>query len=178
MGERHLVLVGLMGAGKTTIGGRCAARLGRPFVDTDDIVVAHTGRAVAEIFSSDGEAAFRALERGAVADACAAPVASVIACGGGAVLDAANRRVLREHGVVVWLDAPPDELARRTAGDDGRPLLATGDRIATLSRLARLRAGAYEAAAHARVDTTTGDEDAVVDAVLDAFEQLGADVVP
>src|SRR5207249_11210333 len=103
---------------------------------------------------------FRDWERQAVAEASRAPVATVIACGGGAVLDASNRRVLRAHGTVVWLDADADVLAARTAGDDGRPLLATGDRRATLARLARLRAGAYEAAAHVRVDTGALDEDA------------------
>ncbi len=83
--SRHLVLVGLMGAGKTTVGEVCASRLGRPFVDTDDVVEATTGRVIAEIFATDGEAAFREAERRAVADVCASPEPLVIACGGGAV---------------------------------------------------------------------------------------------
>jgi shikimate kinase len=167
--ERHLVLVGLMGAGKTTVGRGCAARLGRAFVDTDELVGATTGRSVAEIFASDGEAAFRVLERSAIADACASPNPMVIACGGGAVLDPDNRRALREHAVVVWLDAAPDVLAARTAGNEARPLLAGADHATALTRLARLRAGAYEAAAHVRVDTADLDVARAVDAVLDAF---------
>jgi shikimate kinase len=167
--ERHLVLVGLMGAGKTTVGRGCAARLGRPFVDTDELVVASSGRLVAEIFASDGEAVFRAIERAAVADACAAPVPTVIACGGGAVLDPDNRRTLRAHAVVVWLDAPASVLAARTRGNADRPLLAGADHATALTRLARLRADAYEAAAHVRVDTADRDVEVVVDAVLDAY---------
>lgn len=157
-----------MGAGKTTVGREVAARLGRPFVDTDDLVVARTGRAVSEIFTADGEAAFRAFEREAVADACASPTPAVISCGGGAVLDAENRRVLRAQSTVVWLDAPPEILAARTAGNDARPLLAGGDHVTTLRRLATLRAPAYEATAHTRVDTGALDRAAVVDAVLAA----------
>jgi shikimate kinase len=167
----HLVLVGLMGAGKSTVGARCAARLGRELVDTDDLVELHARASVAEIFASDGEAGFRARERAAVADAVASPGALVVSCGGGAVIDAANRAALRAGGVVVWLDGPSDVLAARVAGDTGRPLLASGDRVATLDRLARLRADAYEACAHARVDTTSLDIDEVADRVLACYEE-------
>jgi len=104
---KHLVLVGLMGAGKTTVGQMCAARLGRAFVDTDDLVETLAHASVSEIFASDGEARFRELEQQAVAEACASPEPLVIACGGGAVLAPANRRLLRAAGTVVWLRAPP-----------------------------------------------------------------------
>src|ERR1041385_704881 len=105
---RHLVLVGLPGAGKSTVGERCAARLGRPLVDTDDIVQAGAGMVTTEIFAIEGESGFREREHQAVADACASPVPVVIACGGGAVLRADNRTLLRSRGVVVWLRAEPD----------------------------------------------------------------------
>jgi shikimate kinase len=108
----HLVLVGLMGAGKTTVGQACAARLGRAFVDTDDLVVTLAGVPFDEIWRDGGEPRFRELERAAVADACASPDPLVIACGGGAVLDPDNRARLRAAGVVVWLRAPVDVLAR------------------------------------------------------------------
>ena len=94
MSGRHLVLVGLMGAGKTTVGRRCAKRLERPFVDTDELVVAAAGVPFAELWSAEEEAGFRVRERAAVADAAASPEPLVIACGGGAVLDSENRRAL------------------------------------------------------------------------------------
>jgi shikimate kinase len=152
-GSRHLVLVGLMGAGKTSVGARCAAALGRPFVDTDELVEATAGRTVRDIFVTEGEGGFRARERAAVADACASPEPLVIACGGGAVLDAENRAAMRDHGVVVWLRASPERLAERVGSGEGRPLLDGGAPVETLERLAALRAAAYVAAAHVTIDT-------------------------
>jgi shikimate kinase len=168
--QRHLVLVGLMGAGKTTVGERCAERLGRPFVDTDDVVEAVARRSVREIFAEAGESTFRQLERDAVRDATAAPSPIVLACGGGAVLDPENRRHLREAGTVVWLRAVPAVLAERV-GADGveRPLLAPRGAVATLERLAVVRAAAYEAVADVTVDTDGRTIDEVADAVLEVY---------
>jgi shikimate kinase len=171
---RHLVLVGLMGAGKSTVGERCAAELGRPFVDTDRLVELHAGTTVADVFAQQGEAAFRALERTAVADACASPEPLVIACGGGAVLDADNRRVLREHGVVVWLRAGADVLGARVGSGAGRPLLHGAPPAATLERLAELRAPSYEAAAHVAVDTDGLPIEAVTTRVIEEFRAWNA----
>jgi shikimate kinase len=172
---RHLVLIGLMGAGKTTVGRRCAEALGRAFVDTDDLVVAHAGAAVPEIFASEGEAGFRDRERAVVADVVASPEPLVIACGGGAMVDAVNRRAVRETGFVVWLTCAPDELATRVErdGTQTRPLLAGGPTTATLARLEGLRASAYEQAADARIVTDGRDVDAVAAMVLAAYR--GAD---
>ena len=179
MGEfpkRHLALVGLMGAGKTSVGRVCAKRLGRLLVDTDDLVVATTGRTVAEIFADDGEPAFRALERRAVADACASPEPAVIACGGGAPLDPENREVLRRHCCVVWLRAPVATLAQRCGSGQGRPLLAGPvPPEVTLGRLSDLRAPAYEAAAHVVLDTAGCSLDEAAVGVLDAFCRWGAE---
>jgi len=152
MTSRHLVLVGLMGAGKTTVGQRCAQLLDRPFVDTDDLVVASTGMTVPEIFERFGEARFRELERDAVANACASPDPLVIACGGGAVLDPDTRKRLRAAGRVAWLQAPPQVLGARVGDGLSRPLLRDGN-VATLERLAALRGPAYEDAADFVVDT-------------------------
>jgi shikimate kinase len=168
---QHLVLVGLMAAGKTTVGERCARRLGRPFVDTDELVEATAGMTVAEVFQLSGEGRFRALEREAVADACASPAPAVIACGGGAVLHADNRRVLRAAGFVVWLQAPPPVLSERLDGEAAgpqRPLLS-GGAAATLERLAVVRAHAYEAVADDVVDTDGRSVDQVTDAVLRVY---------
>jgi shikimate kinase len=167
----HLVLVGLMGAGKTTVGQACAARLGRAFVDTDDLVVTLAGVPFDEIWRDGGEPRFRELERAAVADACASPDPLVIACGGGAVLDPDSRARLRAAGVVVWLRAPVDVLAARVGDGGGRPLLR-GDPAGVLARLERLREPAYEAAAHRVVDTGDHEVDAVADLVIDAFQAV------
>jgi shikimate kinase len=174
MTDRHLVLVGLMGAGKTTVGKRCADRLGRAFLDTDELIVAAAGVPFDELWAAEGELGFRARERAAVTDAVASPVPLVISCGGGTVLDPDNRRTLRAAGVVVWLTASSEALASRLKGDDSRPLLAGGDRTATLERLATVRAPAYEAAAHATVDTAGRTIDDVTDAVLEEFARCAA----
>ncbi len=159
----HLVLIGMMGAGKTTVGARCAALLDRPFVDVDDIVEAVTGRTVREIFATDGEAAFRALEAEALRDACAAPEPSVIAAGGGAMQDPVNRRAVEQAGTVVWLRAEPDELARRVTADGvaERPMLAGTDAAPSIERLLAVRTAGYEGLADVVVDTDGRDVDAV-----------------
>jgi shikimate kinase len=163
-----------MGAGKTSVGAACAVRLERPFVDTDDLVVARTGMPVAEFFASYGEAAFRELEREVVADVCASPEPLVVACGGGTVLDPENRRRLRASGTVVWLYAPVRVLAERVGitPESTRPLLA-GDPVVVLSRLEAQREAAYEASAHVRIDTSERDVDQAAIAVLDAYEEDG-----
>jgi shikimate kinase len=159
-----------MGVGKTTVGAACATRLARPFVDTDDVVEASTGMSVAELFEHEGEARFRELEHQAVVDACATPAPAVIACGGGAVVDADNRRRIHQAGFVVWLQAPVPTLMARVKTGAGRPLLE-GRGTATLERLALVRAAAYDAAADASVDTEGRTVPDVVDAVLEAYRQ-------
>jgi shikimate kinase len=173
MGDKHLVLIGLMGAGKTTVGKQCARRLGREFVDTDDLVVARAGMPVDDIFRMYGEAKFRDLEREAIADVCASPVPLVIACGGGAVLNPENRRQLRAAGVIVWLRAPVSVLASRVGNGATRPLLA-GDPTGALTRLDKLREPVYEATAHCAVETQGLDVAGVADAVIGAYEGVPA----
>ncbi len=173
MRDKHLVLIGLMGAGKTTVGELCARQLGRDFVDTDDVVVALAGMPVDDIFRTRGEPSFRDLERAAVADVCASPAPLVIACGGGTVLDAENRRQLRATGVIVWLRAPVSVLAARVGDGATRPLLA-GDPTGALSRLEKLREPVYDAAAHCSVDTDGLDIPSVADAVIGVYEGIRA----
>jgi shikimate kinase len=149
---RKLILIGLRGSGKTSVGRRAALRLGIPFIDTDRAVVDRAGKTIADIFRDSGEPAFRALEKEAVADALRAPGPAVIAAGGGAVLDPANVAAFRAAGFVVWLTAPIDTLAARVAADSGtaagRPSL-TGRPVALeLADLARIRDPLYRTAAH------------------------------
>jgi shikimate kinase len=163
--ERHLVLIGLMGAGKTTVGRRCAKRLGRDFVDLDEEIIGRAAMSIEDIWRERGEEQFREVEREVVVDVCASPVPLVIACGGGTVVDPESRQRLRAVGTIVWLRAPVAVLAARVGHDARRPLLA-GDPSGALARLAELRAGAYAAAADAVVDTEGRDVKAVADAVL------------
>jgi len=170
--RRHLVLVGLMGSGKTEVGRECARRLGRPFVDTDALVEARAGRSIADIFRHDGEDAFRLLERDAVAHACASPEPAVISCGGGAVLSEENRRVMRGEGTVVLLTAPVEVLAARVGAGEGRPLLGSAEPADVLACLAAERDDAYRAAAHVAVDTSGHDLVAVADDVLACLDEV------
>ena len=170
--RRHLVLVGLMGAGKTTVGARCAERLGRPFVDTDDQIVLRAAMPFEEIWRTGGEARFRELEREVVADVCASPEPLVIASGGGAIVDPENRRRFRDVGVVVWLRAETAVLAARVGDGATRPLLA-GDPEGALARLGAARQDAYAASADSVVDTDGRAIDEVADAVLDAYKEHG-----
>src|SRR5690606_945783 len=141
-----------MGAGKTSI-GRCLARhFGLAFADSDHEVERRTGAPIPTIFDCEGEGGFRAREREILAALVAGPDA-VIATGGGAVLDPANRRGLSEAGFVVYLQADVASQLQRLARDRVRPLLATGDREATLRRLAAERAPLYAEVADLTFDT-------------------------
>ena len=162
----HIVLVGMMGTGKTTVGTLLAKRLGRPFVDSDAEVEARTGRTVREIFETDGEAAYRPLETEALLDALASPVPAVIAAAGGVVLAERNRQALEQQAaLVVWLRADPAVLARRVRYHDHRPLLDSNP-AATLARLAAERTPLYAEVADVIVDEGTKTPDEIADEIL------------
>jgi shikimate kinase len=165
----------MMGSGKTSVGRVCAQRLQRQFVDTDHLIEERAGTPVAEIFSTRGEPAFRELERDAVADACAADAPTVIACGGGVVLDPANRETLRAAGCVVWLRADAAALGDRVRKSSNiRPLIATDGAVsatALLEQIAADRAAHYDEVADVRVDTGDRSVAEVADAVLEAYRR-------
>ena len=152
--DRHVVLVGLMGAGKSTLGRRLAAKLGRPFFDSDDLVESTTGRTVREIWLTDGEAAFRVMETDVLRASLAATTPSVIAAAGGVVLSPSNRDALRDSGArVVWLRADPARLVQRVRSGTHRPLL-DDDPLAALRHMDSERATLYSEVATDQVDTT------------------------
>lgn len=165
---RNIVLIGLMGSGKTTVGRILAVRLQREFYDTDEMVERETGQTVSEIFAVEGQRRFRALESEAIR-AVAALRGRVIAVGGGAVTVPANVTHLRATGDLVWLDADPAELAARCAaeGVELRPLLAGGDPAERIAALRTARHADYVAAAAHRIDTGGMTPEEVADAVLE-----------
>ena len=170
--SRHVALVGAMGSGKSEVGRRLARRLGRPFVDIDELVESGAGLSIAELFERDGEEAFRALERDALAAALKSPPA-VVATGGGAVIDAGSRRRLRERAVIVWLRVTPDVAAARIGPDPSRPLLVGGARLA-LTRLIAEREPLYRQVSHEVVDTDGADIDQIVDDLVDLLNPMGS----
>ncbi|HET8567920.1 MAG TPA: bifunctional shikimate kinase/3-dehydroquinate synthase [Candidatus Limnocylindria bacterium] len=170
-GRPNLVLSGLMGAGKSTCGAAAAAALGLPFVDLDAVVERRAGRTVAEIFAAGGEAAFRALERAAVADA-ARLSSTVIAAGGGAPADRASFASLARTGVSALLSVTPAEAVRRVGAASARPLLA-GDARATLERLAVERGDAYAAAGEA-LDTSARTAEDVTRELVGRYRSAAA----
>ncbi|HST46583.1 shikimate kinase [Jatrophihabitans sp.] len=148
----RVVLVGLPGTGKSSVGAELARRLGVPFADTDELVTRQTGRSVAEIFERQGEAAFRELEADLIAEALAG-FGGVLALGGGAVTTGAVRADLAASGVpVVLLTAGQDELLNRLAPAEPRPLLA-GNASDRLAELAAARGGWYAEVATVSIDT-------------------------
>jgi shikimate kinase len=164
--DQHLVLVGLMGSGKTTVGRIVADRLGRRVIDSDAVIERLTGRTVREIFAEDGEDAFRAFETAALLDALATTEPAVIAAAGGVVLRAENREALKQaNAKVVWLCATPSLLVDRVTSGGHRPLL-DDDPAGTLQRMYETRQSLYREVADAivLVDNRTPNE--VVEAVM------------
>jgi shikimate kinase len=149
----NLVLVGPMGAGKTSIGRRLSERFGLPFVDADREIEAQTGASVTTIFECEGETGFRARERALLAQLLA-EAGRVVATGGGAVIDDGSRQLLRERGFVVYLHADVPAQLARLARDRTRPLLQRPDREAVLQQLAEARAPLYAEVADLRYDTS------------------------
>jgi shikimate kinase len=161
---RTIVLMGFMGTGKSEVGRRLARRLGCAFIDTDRLIEERAGKSVSAIFAEDGEVQFRAMEAEVVAEA-AGRAGSVIAVGGGAVVDPTNAARLREAGVMVHLTADPETILARVGAAGSRPLLAGRDPRAAVNRLLDERRAAYEAAADVTVDTSTRTVDEVVDEI-------------
>jgi len=166
MRESHnIYLVGLMGAGKTTVGRQLARRLGKTFHDSDQEIEARTGVSVATIFEIEGESGFRAREA-RVIEELAALENAVLATGGGAVLDARNRERLASRGFVVYLRAQPRDLWQRMRQDRTRPLLQTADPLARLEELFQARDPLYRELADLIVDTGRQGPGALVSRVL------------
>ena len=167
LNRKTVALVGLMGAGKSTIGRRLAAALQMPFRDADAEIEAAAGRTVTEIFNAYGEAGFRDGERRVIARLLDEPP-HVLATGGGALLDAGTRTLLREKAITVWLKADLAVLAKRLGRRDTRPLLVGKDPLAVLQDQAARRESGF-AEANIVIDIGDTPHQASVDAVLAAL---------
>lgn len=150
--QGNVFFVGMMGAGKTTIGKLLANYLGKTFVDSDHEIQQRTGVKIPLIFEIEGESGFRKRETEVLQELVQAENI-VLATGGGAVLSADNRALLRQHGIVVYLSASVDELLRRTRSDKNRPLLQTEDLHARLTELHAQRDALYRETAHIIIDS-------------------------
>ncbi|HZH43667.1 MAG TPA: shikimate kinase [Lysobacter sp.] len=165
---RNLILVGPMGAGKSCIGRRVAERFRLRFIDADRELEARTGASIPTIFELEGEPGFRARERALIAELLRED-GLTLATGGGAVLDAGTRALLRARGFVVYLHVEIEQQLERLARDRNRPLLARGDREQVLRELAAVRAPLYAEVADLRFDTgrmNAGDAAAALAEVL------------
>ncbi|MCL5966609.1 MAG: shikimate kinase [Deltaproteobacteria bacterium] len=157
------VFVGFMGAGKSSVGKEVARRLEAEFVDVDERIAAEAGRSISEIFSSEGEGAFRAMEREAISEVVSRP-GRVVAVGGGAFLDAANRRILKAYAPVFFLDVSAETARERLAGDRSRPLLPPDS--AKIEAMMAQRAPSY-----AEADFRIAAEGRSVEEVADEVER-------
>ena len=170
--EKTLVLVGMMGAGKTSVGRRLAGVLGVPFRDADVEIETAAGCTINEIFERFGEPAFRNGERKVIARLLSDPP-HVLAAGGGAFIDEETRQRIKEHAVSIWLRAPLDLLIQRVLRKDTRPLLRNTDSRATLEHLLREREPIY-AQADIVIESDEGPHDVVVKRIVAALGDLGA----
>lgn len=163
-----IFLVGPMGAGKSTLGRYLGQQLGRPFHDSDKVIVDRTGADIPWIFDMEGEEGFRRREEEIIEDLTRLPEI-VLATGGGAVLREANRRYLHERGVVFYLWTPVDVQLARTRHDRNRPLLQTADPERVLTDLMTVRDPLYREVAHYVIPTASGNLRKVADQLLECL---------
>ena len=164
--RRMIVLIGLMGSGKTTVGRTLASKLNLRFADSDQAVEKTAKISVREIFARDGEAAFRQLESQALAALCAGKSAMVLAVAGGAIVAEANRELLQRNArCIVWLDAPTTTLVLRTGRGRHRPLL-DGDPVGSLNKMRKDREDIYQQLATHHIFTQSLSINAVVSEII------------
>jgi shikimate kinase len=172
LGRRSLVLVGMMGAGKSSIGRKLASRLGLPFVDADMEIERAAGMTISDIFATYGEAYFRAGEARVIARLLDNGP-QVLATGGGAVMDSKTREAIQAKGISIWLKADLDVLMRRIKRRSDRPMLHTGDPESTLKRLLKEREPIY-ALADVTVHSREVPHDAIIGEILSALAAQNA----
>lgn len=168
--DTNVVLIGMMGSGKTTIGRLLAEKTGMEFIDLDELIERRADMTIAELFQTYGEDYFRDLES-QVLEEIASTRHAVIATGGGIVKRAENRQRLRDLGLVVWLDAPAEVLAERIGDDPNRPLLSRSQPLKKLTQLLHERRPLYAETSHIHLDTTEHTPEEIVARILDELHQ-------
>ncbi len=163
----HIVLIGFMGSGKTTVGQKVAEKLAWPLADTDTLIAEQAGLAIPEIFEAEGEAGFRRRESAVLAGLAEAP-SSVISTGGGIVTVPENEPLLRTLGFIVWLSASEDDVFERVSRHRHRPLLHTPDPRRTIHELLTARRPLYEKLAHLTIETAGLDPDEIAYGVCES----------
>lgn len=172
-----LFLIGLMGAGKTTVGKILAKNMGKTFYDTDHVIEQRTGVKIPTIFELEGEAGFRKRETETLSELAQQPDI-VLATGGGAIIAPENRAILREHGYVIYLRANVNELYLRTRNDKNRPLLQNVDAKAKLEQLFHARNPLYTETAHLIVDTGHQPVAVIIQKIENALKALETSCKP
>lgn len=178
---RPIILIGLMGCGKTTVGKALSMRTGLPLLDTDAIIEEQYGKTIPRIFEEDGEMTFRNLETALLRyllEGRGTRPPAVISTGGGIIMRPENRRILHHLGFVVWLNVAVSALLARTAHAGNRPLLEVADRRAALLQLSHVRRPLYEETAHLRLNTTRMDVNGVVHEICRRADRFFAPLSP
>lgn len=170
---KSIVLIGMMGAGKSSVGRCLQKRTGLARFDTDEVVASKLGLSISEIFSQHGEDRFREVETQVLVEFASAQSA-IIVTGGGIVLREKNVLLLKRLGTVIWLEADEETLFERATRREGRPLLKTENPRSTFSQLLHERAPLYARAADIRVNTTNSTHDEVADIILEDIENRTA----
>jgi shikimate kinase len=167
----NIYLIGLMGAGKTTIGRQLATSLHLPFYDSDKAIEEQTGVDIPTIFEYEGEDGFRIREQNMIQELTQID-GMVLATGGGAILREENRKVLKENGFIVYLQCSVDKILQRTKRDNQRPLLNTADPRERIEKLFAEREGYYLACADFTIETSTMQSKAVVQNILNEYNDI------
>ncbi len=174
----HLVLIGFMGSGKTSIGRSLSYKLKRAFYDTDKMIEDREGITISEIFATKGEKYFRELETNVLREVREDKIPRIYSLGGGTPVSLQNQPLIKTIGTVVYLRLQPEEVWERLKGDTTRPLLRCDDPLAKIRSLMKLRAPAYERCADIIIDNGGKDRDEVIEEILGELEKRGWEIPP
>ncbi len=174
----HIVLIGFMGSGKTSIGRCLSYKLKRAFYDTDKMIEEREGKTISDIFAENGEKYFRELETQTLREIREDKIGRIYSLGGGTPVSLQNQPLIKTIGTVVYLRIKPEEVWERLKGDTTRPLLQCDDPLAKIQSLMQLRSPAYERCADIIIDTGSKDRDNVIEEILRKLEALGWEIPP